>query len=146
MLQPRIAGSLAMTFFSLTLILGLSGFKVGDLRHLDLRPSAIRQGITRGYYETSAKVVKYYDSMRVVYQLQAGFRDLKNQFTPSEQEQQQQQQPSQEKKEKNDKDITRRPQPKREQDVYSQAGNAMNLADARSISSGPNATHKRREA
>src|SRR5262245_5718080 len=146
MMQPRIAGSLAMTFFSLTLILGLTGFKVSDLRHLDLRPSAIRNGLTRGYYETSAKVVKYYDSLQSVYRLQAGFRDLKNQFSPSEQEQKQQQQPSEEKKEKNDKDITRRPQPKREHDAYSQAGSAMKLADARSISTGPNATRKRREA
>ena len=144
MLQPRIAGSLAMTFFSLTLILGLAGFKF-DFRHLDLRPSAIRQNISRGYYETTAKVVKYYDSMRVVYQMQAGFRDLKNQFTPSEQERQQQQ-PSQEKKEKNDKDITRRPQPQREHDTYSQAGSSMNLAGVRSIPIGPIPTLKRREA
>ncbi|MCI0350884.1 MAG: hypothetical protein L0Z53_15775 [Acidobacteriales bacterium] len=146
MMQPRIAGSLAMTFFSLTLILGLAGFKVSDLRNLDLRPSAIRQGITRGYYEGTAKVAKYYDSMRLVYQLQAGFRDLKNQFTPSvEQEQPEQQQPSEEKKEKDDKDITRRPQPKREHDAYSQRGETMNLADVRSTT-GPNATLKRREA
>jgi hypothetical protein len=144
MLQPRIAGSLAMTFFSLTLILGLAGFKF-DFRHIDLRPSAIRQNLTRGYYETSAKVVKYYDSMQSMYRLQAGFRDFKNQFAPSEQEQQQQQQPSQEKKEKNDKDITRRPQPQREHDTYSQAGSTMNLADARSIT-GHHATLKRREA
>jgi hypothetical protein len=135
-----------MTFFSLTLILGLAGFKVSDLRHVDLRPSAIRQSITRGYYQTSAKVMKYYDSLQSVYRLQAGYRDLKNQFAPPEQEQQQQQQPSEEKKEKNDKDITRRPKPRRDQDAYSQRGDTMNLADARSISTGPNATRKRREA
>ena len=144
MMQPRIAGSLAMTFFSLTLILGLAGFKISDLKHVDLRPSAIRQGITRGYYQTSAKVAKYYDSLQSVYRLQANFRDLKNQIAPAEQEQQPK--PSEEKKEKNDKDITRRPQPRREHDAYSQAGSTMNLADAGSISTSHKATLKRREA
>lgn len=127
MLQPRVAGSLAMGFFSLTLLLSLTGFKFSDLRHVDLRPSAIRQGITRTYYQTSAKVVKYYDSMRVVYQLQTWAQDIKGQMTPE-----QSPQPEQEKKEENDKDITRRPRPKREHDQYSQKESSMKLASSQS--------------
>jgi hypothetical protein len=141
MLQPRVAGSLAMTFFSLTLILSLAGFRISDLRKVDLRPSAIRQGVTRQYYETSAKVVKYYDSMRIVYQLQSGLRDFKNQITPPEQEQQ----PSEQKKEKDDKDITRRPQPKREQDNYSQRAGSMRLASSQPISTALISTPQRRD-
>jgi hypothetical protein len=141
MLQPRIAGSLVMTFFSLTLILTLAGFKFSDLKHVDLRPSAIRQGISRQYYATTAKVVKYYDSMRFVYELQSRLGELKNQITPPEQNQQ----PTEEKKEKNDKDITRRPQPEREE-YYSQRGNSMRLASVRPISTAPNQTLKRRDA
>lgn len=142
MLQPRVAGSMAMGFFSLTLVLSLAGFKVSDLRKVDLRPSAIRQGATRHYYETSAKVIKYYDSMRIVYQLQAGFRDLKNQITPPEQEQQQ---PPEQKKEKNDKDITRTPQPKRDEDNYSQRAGSMRLASSQPITAAYS-THNRRDA
>jgi len=142
MLQPRIAGSLAMGFFSLTLILSLAGFKVSNLKHIDLRPSAIRQGLTRQYYETSARVVKYYDNMRLVYETQAKFGELKNQITPPEQNQQ----PSQEKKQKNDKNITRRPVPKREQDYYSQRATSMKLASLHQTSTDPNSTRKRRDA
>jgi hypothetical protein len=142
MLQPRVAGSLAMGFFSLTLILSLAGFKVSDLKHIDLRPSAIRQGLTRQYYETSARVVKYYDNMRLVYETQARFGELKNQITPAEQNQQ----PSQEKKQKNDKNITRRPQPKREQDYYSQRATNMKLASLEANSAAPHSTWKRRDA
>ena len=142
MLQPRIAGSLAMGFFSLTLLLSLAGFKVSDLKHIDLRPNAIRQGLTRRYYETSARVVKYYDNMRLVYETQALFGELKNQITPAEQNQQ----PSQEKKQKNDKNITRRPQPKREQDYYSQRATSMKLASLETNSTSSNLTLKRRDA
>jgi hypothetical protein len=142
MLQPRIAGSLAMAFFSLTLIMSLAGFKVSDVKHLDLRPSAIRQSVTRQYYETSARVAKYYDSMRFVYELQSRLGELKNQITPAEQNPK----PSQKKKEKNDKDITRRPQPQRERDYYSQRETGMKLALARPISTAPNSMLKRRDA
>lgn len=141
MLQPRVAGSLAMGFFSLTLILSLAGFKVSNLRDVDLRPSAIREGITRTYYQTSARVVKYYDSMRVVYELQTKVEDVREKITP-----QQSQQPEQEKKEKDDKDITRRPQPKREHDQYSQKESSMNLASLAPASDFRSSTPSRRHA
>jgi hypothetical protein len=142
MLNPRIAGSLAMAFFSLTLILSLAGFRLSDLKHVNLRPSAVRQGITRQYYATSARVVKYYDSMRFVYELQSRLGELKNQITPAEQKQQ----PPEEQKKKNDKDITRRPEPKREQDYYSRRESTMKLAFAGPIPSAANSASQRRNA
>src|SRR5580765_7017216 len=50
--QPRFAMSFGMAFFTLSVGLSLSGVRLGDLRHVDLRPSAIR----RNYYETSGRV------------------------------------------------------------------------------------------
>jgi hypothetical protein len=141
-LNPRLAGSLAMAFFSLTLIMSLAGFRITDLKHMDLRPSSIRQGVTRRYYETSARVVRYYDSMRFVYELQSRLGELKNQITPPEQPQQ----PSQEQKKKNDKNITRRPQPQREQEYYSQREDNMKLAFEDLPSTAPDSMLKRRDA
>src|SRR5579863_4995639 len=47
--HPRFAMSFGMAFFSLSITMSMAGVKLSDLRHVDLRPSAIR----RDYYETS---------------------------------------------------------------------------------------------
>jgi hypothetical protein len=86
-------------------------------------------------------VVKYYDSMRVVYELQTRALDAKDKITP-----QQSEQPEQEKKEKDDKDITRRPRPKRERDQYSQKESSMTLASSQPASDFRSSTPNRRHA
>src|SRR5712692_5595567 len=76
--QPRFAMSFGMAFFTLSVSLSLAGVRLGDLRHLDLRPSAIR----RNYYETSGRVVKYYENIRFVYEIQARVRQFKEATAP----------------------------------------------------------------
>jgi hypothetical protein len=76
--QPRFAMSFGMAFFTLSVTLGISGVRVSDLRHVDLRPSAIR----RNYYETSGRVVKYYENIRFVYEIQARVRQFKEATAP----------------------------------------------------------------
>jgi hypothetical protein len=115
--QPRFAMSFGMAFFSLSLVLNVTGLKLRDLRYLDLRPSAIQSSATRGYYETQARVVKYYENMRLVYELQSRVRDLRN-ATRSDDQQQQQQQPPQQRKEKN-RDNDTSGQPERRNQYYS---------------------------
>ncbi len=78
--QPRFAMSFGMAFFSLSLVLNLTGVKLRDFSHLDLRPSAVRNS----YYQTEAKVVRYYENMRLVYELQSRMRDLRNATRPEE--------------------------------------------------------------
>jgi hypothetical protein len=73
-LQPRFAMSFGMAFFSVTLMLHVSGVKPADFRHIDLRPSAI----TKAYYETQGKVVKYYENIRVVYEIESRLQQLKS--------------------------------------------------------------------
>ncbi|HVP43337.1 MAG TPA: zf-HC2 domain-containing protein [Terriglobales bacterium] len=79
--QPRFAMSFGMAFFSLSLVMNLAGVKLRDLGRLDLRPGAIRAS----YYETEAKVVRYYENMRLVYELQSRMRDLRNATRPEDQ-------------------------------------------------------------
>ncbi len=78
--QPRFAMSFGMAFFTLSVTLSLAGVRLGDLRHVDLRPSAIR----RSYYETSGRVVKYYENIRFVYEIQARVRQFKEATAPAQ--------------------------------------------------------------
>src|SRR6185312_10542695 len=73
-LQPRFAMSFGMAFFSVTLMLHVSGVKASDFRHLDLRPSEITKTIA----ETQGRLVKYYDNIRVVYEIESRLQQLKN--------------------------------------------------------------------
>jgi Putative zinc-finger len=78
--QPRFVMSFGMAFFTLSVGLSLAGIKLRDLRHVDLRPTAIR----RTYYETSGRVVKYYDNIRFVYEIESRVRQFKQATTPAE--------------------------------------------------------------
>ncbi len=72
MLQPRLAMTAAMAFFSIALTLNLTGVRLSDLRASDFKPSSIM----RSAYEAKAKVVRYSDNLRVVYELESRVRDL----------------------------------------------------------------------
>lgn len=78
--QPRFAMSFGMAFFFLSITMSMAGVKLGDLRHADLRPSAIK----RNYYETSGKVVKYYENIRFVYEIESRVREFKRATMPAE--------------------------------------------------------------
>ncbi|HXZ29203.1 MAG TPA: zf-HC2 domain-containing protein [Terriglobales bacterium] len=83
--QPRFAMSFGMAFFSVTLVLNLLGVKLSDLRPADLRPSALRFNAERALDETTARVTKYYENLRLVYELQSRVRDLRNAAEPAPQ-------------------------------------------------------------
>lgn len=72
-LQPRFAMSFGMAFFSVSLMLHISGVKAADFRRLDLRPSAI----AKAFSETQGKLVKYYENLRVVYEIESRVQQLK---------------------------------------------------------------------
>jgi hypothetical protein len=72
MLQPRLAMTAAMAFFSIALTLNLTGVRLTDLRPSDLKPSSIVRSVSLA----KARVVRYSDNLRVVYELQTRVRDL----------------------------------------------------------------------
>ena len=85
--QPRFALNAAMAFFSVSLLLNVAGFKLSDLRLSDLKPSAIKTNATLRYYETTSRVVKYYENIRFVYELESTVRELKRATTNNQPEQ-----------------------------------------------------------
>ncbi len=119
--QPRFAMSFGMAFFTLSVALSVAGVKPTDLRQVSLRPSAIR----RTYYSTHARVVRYYDNIRFVYELQARVRELKRDVSPVQPGSDKA--PAKEKERKND--TTQEPEQKQERN-YSQTENAVVLASA----------------
>ena len=103
--EPRFAMTTAMAIFSLTLALNLAGVHLADFRHVDFRPSAIRQTATIKYTETTNRVIHYYYSIRLVYEVESRLQELKR-ATSSGEEQQQPRRPDRNKTEnqKNDRD------------------------------------------
>jgi Putative zinc-finger len=115
--QPRFAMSFGMAFFSLSMTFSIAGVRLSSLRHVDLRPSAIR----RTYYETQGRVVKYYENIRFVYEMESRVRDLKRATTPA------QPAPEPNKERKNRDNTSGQPEPRQERN-YSQWENRPVLA------------------
>jgi hypothetical protein len=116
--QPRFAMSFGMAFFSLSISLSLAGVKLSDLRNVDLRPAAIK----RTYYETSGRVVKYYENIRFVYEIESRVRQFKRATTPAE--------PAPEEKDKERKNNTSGEPEQKQERNYSQGENQPVLASA----------------
>jgi hypothetical protein len=116
--QPRFAMSFGMAFFTLSVTLSLAGVKLGDISRINLRPSAIR----RSYYETQGRVVKYYENIRFVYEIESRVRQFKQAATPAEQPREQQQNNNNDRKDKDKNNTSGQPEQKQERN-YSQEGN-----------------------
>jgi hypothetical protein len=85
LMQPRLAMTAAMAFFSIALTLNLTGIRITNLRASDFTPSSIK----RTFYDTNARVVRSIDNLRVVYELESRVRDLQRDSdsnTPAPQE------------------------------------------------------------
>ena len=125
--QPRFALSLGMAFFSIAVLLNAAGLHVSKLRAADLRPSAIQDNLSRTYDETTARVVKYYENIRFVYEIESRVREFRN-ATRQEDEQQQNTQPEKPKDRKYRDDNTSG-HPEQKQDRYSRQNQPVVLAD-----------------
>lgn len=71
-MQPRLAMTAAMAFFSIALTLNLTGVHLTQLRASDFTPSSLK----RSFYDTNARVVRSFDNLRVVYELESRLQDL----------------------------------------------------------------------
>ncbi len=78
--QPRFVMSFGMIFFTFSLALNFAGVKATDVAKVDLRPTALRHA----YYDAQIKVVKYYDNIRFVYEIESKVRELKKANAPDE--------------------------------------------------------------
>jgi hypothetical protein len=78
-MQPRPAMTLAMAFFSISMVLNFTGVRVSDLKYLDLRPSAITTAASVQYHQTTGKMVKYFENIRLYYEWESRVKSLQEQ-------------------------------------------------------------------
>ena len=75
--EPRLMMTAAMAFFSIALTLNLTGVRLSDLRVSNLRPTAIRSFMERRLTMASTPIIRYYDHLRLVYEVQSRMRELR---------------------------------------------------------------------
>src|SRR5271157_1395686 len=117
--QPRFVMSFGMIFFSFSLLLNAAGVKPSDVAKVSLRPSALRHA----YNDAQIKVVKYYDNIRFVYEIESRVREFKRATTPAE--------PAPEEQKENRKNDTSGQPEQRQDRNYSQEYNQPMLAALR---------------
>ena len=77
--HPRMLMTAAMAFFSIALTLNLAGVRLTTLRLADLRPRAMRSYMERQLTMASVPIVRYYDHLRLVYEVESTVRQLRDQ-------------------------------------------------------------------
>lgn len=100
--EPRLMMTAAMAFFSIALTLNMTGVRITKLHLADLKPSSIRMYMQRQITVAYTPLVRYYDHLRLVYEVQSRVRELRH--NESENEQPTSPQPSGESKQKPHKD------------------------------------------
>jgi hypothetical protein len=76
--EPRLMMTAAMAFFSIAMTLNLTGVHLKDLRLSNLRPTAVRAFMERRLTMASTPIIRYYDHMRLVWEVQSTMRELRN--------------------------------------------------------------------
>lgn len=75
--DSRILMTAAMAFFSIALTLNLAGIRLNSLRMADLKPSVLQTNLARQFYGAKKQMVSYYESLRVVYEVESKVRELR---------------------------------------------------------------------
>ncbi len=82
--RSRFATSFSMAFFSLSLTLTVAGVRISDLGKIDWHPSALRKSLVLEYTHVESSVVRYYENMRLVYEVESRVRALRKATAPAE--------------------------------------------------------------
>ena len=72
-MQPRFAMTAAMAFFSVAVTMNLLGVSPRDFHLSSLKPSSINHSFWAG----KARVVRYYDNLRIVYELESRVNEMR---------------------------------------------------------------------
>jgi len=79
MLQPRFAMGMAMTIISFAMLGRCTGVQVQQIRPNDLNPVKIWQNIEERTIRTKDRAAKYYENLRLVYEIRSRLNDLREQ-------------------------------------------------------------------
>ena len=79
--EPRLLMTAAMAFFSIALTLNMTGVRLTSLRLSNLRPTAVRSFMERRLTMASMPIIRYYDHLRFVYEVESRMRELRRDDT-----------------------------------------------------------------
>ena len=77
LLHSRFATSFSMAFFSITLTLTVAGVRISDLTNAVTHPGSLRKAVVLEYTQVESSVVKYYENMRLVYEVESRVKALR---------------------------------------------------------------------
>jgi len=75
--EPRLLMTAAMAFFSIALTLNMTGVRLTGMRPSDFRLSAVRSFMERRLTMASVPIIRYYDHLRFVYEIQTRMREMR---------------------------------------------------------------------
>jgi hypothetical protein len=75
--EPRLLMTAAMAFFSVALTLSLTGVRITPLSMADLRPASVRSALEKRIMTASTPIVRYYDHLRFVYELESRVKEMR---------------------------------------------------------------------
>lgn len=81
-LQPRYAMGMAMTILSFAMLGRFSGIEVRQLHPSDLDPVKVWMAAENRVQRTWERTLKYYENLRVVYEIQTQLKDWSDQQPP----------------------------------------------------------------
>jgi hypothetical protein len=84
--EPRLMMTVAMAFFSIALTLNMTGVRITKLRIADLKPTSIRMYMQRQITVAYTPIVRYYDHLRLVYEVQSRVREMRRNETEDQQQ------------------------------------------------------------
>jgi hypothetical protein len=85
--EPRLLMTAAMAFFSIALTLSMTGVRISSFKMADLRPASVRSQLEKRLMTASTPIIRYYDHLRFVYEVESRMRELRR-STENEQQNQ----------------------------------------------------------
>ena len=79
LLQPKLAMGMAMTVLSFAMLQRCTGVQVQRIQVADLNPVRIWGGVEDRVIRAKDRAVKYYENIRLVYEIESRLRDLQAQ-------------------------------------------------------------------
>jgi len=79
LLRPRFAMGIAMTFLSFTMLQRCTGVQVQHIQPADLSPVRIWGGVEDRVVRVKDRAIKYYENIRLVYEIETRLKDLQEQ-------------------------------------------------------------------
>src|SRR5580658_260840 len=79
LLQPRFAMGMAMTIISFAMLGRCTGVQVQQIRPNDLNPVKIWENVEGRVIRTKDRAAKYYDNLRLVYEIRSRLNEIRDQ-------------------------------------------------------------------